>query len=171
MRPATELDPAQLIRDYQAGVWRYLRVLGCEPALADDLTQDTFLAILQGPFEYVNPAATAVYLRRIAGNLYFSHLRRAGRFVTTENIEQMDQAWQQCGGDSGGEELLDALRECLQGLTARARQSLDLRFGKQATREAIANELGISEHGAKNLMQRAKQQLRTCIEAKLADDK
>ena len=28
--------------EHQAGVWRYLRYVGCEPPEADDLTQDTF---------------------------------------------------------------------------------------------------------------------------------
>ncbi|MDV7390211.1 sigma factor-like helix-turn-helix DNA-binding protein, partial [Arthrospira platensis SPKY1] len=63
---------------------------------------------------------------------------------------------------------LDALRECLQQLTDRARMALDMRFRDRGSRSEIAAALGISEHGAKNLMQRAKQQLRTCIERKMA---
>src|SRR5947209_1257818 len=56
-------DPVRLIETYQAGVWRYLRAMGCEASLADDLTQETFLAILQRPFNDINPAATNAYLR------------------------------------------------------------------------------------------------------------
>ena len=52
-------DLAGMIRQHQAGVWRYLRVLGCDSAGADDLTQETFLAVLQKPFQDYNPAATA----------------------------------------------------------------------------------------------------------------
>ena len=37
-------DPVQLIETYQAGVWRYLRAMGCEASLADDLTQEVNLA-------------------------------------------------------------------------------------------------------------------------------
>ena len=51
----TGFDPAQLIEKYQVGVWRYLRALGCEPALADDLTQETFLSVLQHPFTDFGP--------------------------------------------------------------------------------------------------------------------
>jgi RNA polymerase sigma-70 factor (ECF subfamily) len=45
-----------------------------------------------------------------------------------------------------------------------------MRFGENATRELIAKELGISEHGAKNLMQRAKIQLKQCLDGKLNRD-
>jgi RNA polymerase sigma-70 factor (ECF subfamily) len=52
-------------------------------------------------------------------------------------------------------------------LTPRARQALEQRFRDRTSRSAIAEGLGITEHGAKNLMQRAKQQLRACVEQKL----
>ncbi|HCK71704.1 MAG TPA: sigma-70 family RNA polymerase sigma factor, partial [Planctomycetaceae bacterium] len=31
-----------MITQHQSGVWRYLRVIGCEATLADDITQETF---------------------------------------------------------------------------------------------------------------------------------
>ena len=92
-------DPVRLIETYQAGVWRYLRAMGCEASLADDLTQETFLAILQRPFNDVSPAATNAYLRKTALNLLISHERRAGRVRTVENVEQLDQEWMRWIGD------------------------------------------------------------------------
>jgi RNA polymerase sigma-70 factor (ECF subfamily) len=44
-----------------------------------------------------------------------------------------------------------------------------MRFRGESSREEIAAALEITEHGAKNLMQRAKQQLRECIENKLTN--
>jgi RNA polymerase sigma-70 factor (ECF subfamily) len=160
-------DPARLIHDHQAGVWRYLRSLGCEPALADDLTQETFLAVLQRPFHDLGAMAAAAYLRKIAFNLYVSHYRRSSKVATVENIEEIEEAWNRWGVEDNGEALLEALKACLQTLTERARQALEMRFRDQQSRESIAAVLAISEHGAKNLMQRAKQQLRICVESKL----
>jgi RNA polymerase sigma-70 factor (ECF subfamily) len=165
---AEGFDPARLIETYQTGVWRYLRALGCEPALAEDLTQDTFLAVLQRPFQDVSPASTSAYLRRTALNMLISHERRAGRVRSTDNIEQLDQAWARWVGNDDGEVVLDHLRDCLKRLTARARMALEMRFRDDRSRSDIAAALHISPHGAKNLMQRAKQQLRECIEAKLS---
>jgi RNA polymerase sigma-70 factor (ECF subfamily) len=162
------LDPATLIQRYQTGIWRYLRALGCDPSEADDLTQETFLAVLQHSFVDYGASATAAYLRRVAHNQLVSARRRAGKVVAVEDIEQFDRAWEDWAGNDDGEARLDALRECLQLLTDRARMALDMRFRDRESRTEIAAALGITEHGAKNLMQRAKQQLRGCIERKLA---
>ena len=163
----TGFDPVRLIQTHQAGVWRYLRVLGCEAAEAEDLTQETFLAVLQRPFQDVNQAATAAYLRKTALNLLISLRRRAGKVTAVEDVEQLDRTWSKWAGNDNGEATLDALRECLQDLTPRARQALEMRFRGESTRAEIATALDITEHGAKNLMQCAKQQLRECIEGKL----
>lgn len=163
-------DPSRLIGEHQAGVWRYLRVLGCDAALAEDLTQETFLAVLQRPFTEISPAATASYLRTIAHNLYVSYRRKNRRVLTTdeiEKLEELDREWATLAAADQGEAALEALKICWDRLTDRARQALELRFRSQATREQIAAAVGLTEDGAKNLMQRAKQQLRTCIETKL----
>jgi RNA polymerase sigma-70 factor (ECF subfamily) len=165
--PVTGFDPVRLIANYQQGVWRYLRTLGCEPALADDLTQETFLAVLQKPFQDYNPAATAAYLRRVGYNLFISYQRRSGKVTSVDNIEQLEQHFVQFAGEDQGEAALEALRECLTKLTDRAKWSLEMRFRENLSRTEIAEKLEISEHGAKNLMQRAKQQLRECVERKL----
>jgi RNA polymerase sigma-70 factor, ECF subfamily len=164
---AAGFDAVRLIQTYQAGIWRYLRAMGCETALADDLTQDTFLAVLKRPFQDVSPAATTAYLRKTALNMLISHERRAGKVRATENIEQLDQTWARWAGDDDGEVVLDHLRDCLGHLTDRARLALEMRFRGEHSREDIAAALDITPHGAKNLMQRAKLQLRECIERKL----
>src|SRR5437867_2915957 len=75
--PARDFDVARLVRDHQAGLWRYLRVLGCTASQAEDLTQETFLAVLQKPFQEFSTRATAAYLRQVARNLFISSRRRA----------------------------------------------------------------------------------------------
>ncbi len=163
----TGFDPVQLVTEHQAGVWRYLRALGCDPALAEDLTQETFLAVFQRPFHDYNRSATASYLRRTAHNLFISMQRRAGKVTAVEDVETLDRSWHQWAAEDNGEAALAALRECLGGLSQRARRALQLRFRDRETRARIAADLQITEHGAKNLMQRAKQRLRSCIESKL----
>lgn len=168
------LDVSRLVREHQAGLWRYLRVLGCPADEADDLTQETFLAVLTRPFQDYNRHATAAYLRQVARNLFVTRCRRA---VSSVELDEAEAAWLKWADQDDGEDLLSALRECLQALTERARQALTLRFGlhqegtQEASRAQIAGALGLSEDGAKNLLQRAKQQLRECIERKLASER
>lgn len=164
-----EWTPAELIKRHQAGVWRYLRVLGCDPATADDLTQDTFLKVLRRKeFVQHSDAATATYLRRTAHNLFVSMHRRGGSSKEVQAFETLEEVWNRWAGrDAGGDEAIDALRICLNGLTERAQLALRMRYAESASRAEIGAALGITEHGARNLMQRAKQQLKSCVESKI----
>ncbi|MCR9120030.1 MAG: sigma-70 family RNA polymerase sigma factor [bacterium] len=167
---STELDAARLIEKHQAGIWRYLRSLGCESATAEDLTQDTFIQVITRPFRDYGDASTATYLRKTAKNLFISYMRRNGRMKVVEDITGFDEVWEKWIQDDSGDELLETLRLCLAALTERARLAMRMRYSEQANRNEIAEALEITEHGAKNLMQRAKKQLKECIEHKVASE-
>src|SRR5262245_11889335 len=117
---STGFDAARLVRDHQAGVWRYLRALGCDGELASDLTQDTFLAVLRRPFQQYSPAATAAYLRRVARNLLVTQRRRAGLPVIPAELDQLEGRWVELVGDEDGERVAAALQVCMEELTPRA---------------------------------------------------
>ena len=163
---SADIDPTQLIERHQLSLWRYLRALGCDASQADDFVQDTFLKILQKPFNYYDEDATAAYLRRIAHNLFISMQRRAGKVIAVEDVEKFERAWSDLISDGNGEDYLDALRNCLQKISQRSRWALEMRFRDKLSRAKIAASLDITENGAKNLMQRAKSRLRECIERK-----
>ena len=80
----------------------------------------------------------------------------------------LDEIWNRWAGkDLTGDVAVEALRHCLTKLTERAQLALQMRFATQSSRVEIGDALGISDHGARNLMQRAKHQLRTCVEEQL----
>ncbi|TWT74392.1 RNA polymerase sigma factor [Allorhodopirellula solitaria] len=165
----SELSTAELIQRHQNGVWRYLRALGCDTNTADDLTQETFLRVLRREnFVQHSDKATSEYLRRTAYNLLVSNHRKLGRMRITASEAVLDESWQQWAGkDLTGDEAVDALRECLALLTDRARKALRMRFVENIPRVKIGASLGITDHGARNLMQRAKAQLRDCVGERL----
>jgi len=167
----TEQTAEELIKTHQAGVWRYLRMLGCDAAMADDLTQEAFLKVLRRDgFTQHSDAATASYLRRTAHNLLVSLHRKGGSKRTTFTGDPLDEIWDRWAGrDLTGDYAIDCLRECMQALTPRAQLALLMRFGDDSSRSSIAEKLDITEHGARNLMQRAKQQLRDCVQQRLDD--
>ena len=161
---------AYLIERYQTRVWRYLRTMGCDPALADDLTQDTFVAVLRRPPEIFNDAATDGYLRRVAYHLMIDHRRRAKRMVVCERVAEAESLWVRWIGCESEAEPMRLLRSCFERLTPRAKTSLRMRYHDHASREDIAAALEISPDGAKNLMQRAKNQMRECIQTRMAPE-
>ncbi|MFM8572206.1 MAG: RNA polymerase sigma factor [Pirellula sp.] len=161
-------DPEKLIAGHYLGVWRYLRAIGCPIHLADDLAQETFVAVLRKPFEQTSEHSTAAYLRRVAFHLLLEYNRKFGGVGWTDQAELLDQYWSRwAGADISGDRLIDALKDCFQRLSPRAQTSLRMRFEEQASRERIAEELRISQNGVKNLQQRAKAQLKQCLEEKL----
>ena len=65
------------VRAHQAAVWRYLRVLGCEPDDADDLTQDTFVAVLSRSVHDLPSDRARSYVLTTARNELRKAMRRA----------------------------------------------------------------------------------------------
>lgn len=164
------MNPSELIAEHQVGVWRYLRALGCESNEAEDLTQETFLAVLKRPFEYYGKAAAASYLRKVAYHRFIAARRRVSKEVLTDEFERIDENWSRWLDQQrdDGSDTVDILKQCLEQISKRARWALEMRFRDRLPRVEIAKQLEITEHGAKNLMQRAKHQLRTCIEGKMS---
>ena len=66
--------------------------------------------------------------------------------MVTDEIERLDASWDKWAGADNGDALLDMLRECLEALTERARNALELRFREEHTRSAIARSS--TDHGA-----------------------
>ena len=145
---------------------------GCDTSTADDLTQETFLRVLRrDTFVQHSDAATSSYLRRTAYNLLVSLHRKQGRVQTVVEPGVLDEVWDRWAGkDLSGDHAVDLLRECFSTLTLRAQTALRMRFSDEASRVDIGKALDITDHGARNLMQRAKQQLRQCVEEKLRQD-
>jgi RNA polymerase sigma-70 factor (ECF subfamily) len=163
-------DLGELVQTHQAGVWRYLRFLGCDPSQADDLTQETFLAIHARPFEERTPEATTGYLRTVARNLFLMSLRRAKRQAIVENLEVIEDVWRRYAADDG-EAYREAMRDCVETLEGRAKAAIDLFYRDQRSRCDIARELEMTEDGVKSLLRRTREILRKCVEKKVGPER
>jgi RNA polymerase sigma-70 factor (ECF subfamily) len=161
------IDLTGLMREHQAGVWRYLRALGAEAALADDLTQEVFLAVYRKPFEQRGKGQTVSYLRIVAKNLLLKARRNAGKVIAVAELEQVETEWVQLVGDEDGAALSEALKECLKQLEDKPRQVLDLQYKEGKQRIEIAEALGMTDDGIKTLLRRTKARLRKCMEMKV----
>lgn len=61
------------------GVYKYLLVLCGDPAMAEELTQETFYRAIQNSSTFRGTCKLSVWLCQIGKNLYFSQLRRERR--------------------------------------------------------------------------------------------
>ena len=157
---------AELIHQHQADVWRYLRYLGAETADADDLTQETFLALSRANFQQRSRAQSAGYLRTIARNQLLMLRRDQGREINTVQLEAAEQVWATHVGDAGTDGLLATLAECLDTLDGRAREAVQLFYRENLSRTAIAAALTMKPEGIKTLLRRTREVLRDCIQRK-----
>jgi RNA polymerase sigma-70 factor (ECF subfamily) len=169
--PAGRFDLTRLVQQHQAGVWRYVRFLGAERAEADDITQETFLAIARAAFVEHDDSQTAGYLRVVARNQLLALRRKQRREVGTVELEAAESVWAAAAGPDGSlAAYLDALGECVAGLEGRSRQAIDLHYRDGADREAIATALDMKPDGVKTLLRRTRHALRECIERKLKSE-
>lgn len=158
------VDVSALVEAHHATIWRYLRYLGCDRATADDLTQETFLVFLRKPFNFMGHESTAGYLRGIARYVWLEERRNT---VTTAELDAADAAYTRNAGASGGDEYLDALRECEKTLAGKAREAVQLQYRDRLSLEQIGDALEMKPNGVKTMLQRARQHLRECVERRL----
>lgn len=161
-----QAEMAALVHAHQAGVWRYLRYLGCCPMEADDLTQETFLVVFRNGFEERSPEQTASYLRTVARNRLLM-LRRSQKKAPQVDLEAAEVVWAETVGDGDMNEYVVALEECLERVTPRVRQVLDMLYGDRISRAEIADRLDMAFEGVKTLLRRARSSLRECVERKV----
>ncbi|MDQ3985867.1 MAG: sigma-70 family RNA polymerase sigma factor [Actinomycetota bacterium] len=70
---------AELVRAYQADVWRLARHLLRDPTAADDVTQDTFVRAYRFLRRYRGDSKFSTWLFSIARNCALDEIRRSGR--------------------------------------------------------------------------------------------
>jgi RNA polymerase sigma-70 factor, ECF subfamily len=167
MKPPA-MDLAQLIREHQADVWRYLRYLGASASDADDLTQETFLAVARSEFVAHNPPQTAAYLRTVARNQLLMLRRRQGREISTVELASAEQVWCEKIEPRGTSGFLTALAECLEQLEGRVRAAIDGFYRDRLSREELAAKLDMKPDGVKTLFRRTREVLKQCIEKKIS---
>ena len=166
------IDLADLVRQHQAGIWRYLRFLGADAPEADDLTQETFLAVMRSPFEMRSPRQTGAYLRTVARNCLLMARRKSQREVPAGDLSLAEEVWCEAAANDGLDDYLEALRSCLQSaVTDRMREAITARYRDGQSRESIAALMQLSVDGVKTMLRRARACLRDCVQRKLNHDR
>jgi len=160
----TQLDLETLVREHHAGVWRFLRLLGCTREQADDLTQETFLVVMRKGFEEIDPAATATYLRK-AARYQFLHARRNLSIRREVDLEAAESVAGEHLAD-GGDFYVSALKRCIEELRGRAKDAVIAVYRNQLPYTVAAEQLGMKENGLKTLLQRSRTVLKACVERK-----
>ncbi|MGI6647841.1 MAG: RNA polymerase sigma factor [Bacillota bacterium] len=140
---------------------RYLRYRVENPWDADDLTAAVFLKVLENWHRFRGEAPWAVWIFRIAHNLYIDYLRgRQGKVFSPKELHHLG------GGGSGPEEKMlqgeeaQRLRAMLAQLAPEQRDVISLRYAGELKYGQIAAVLNKSEPAVRMIHHRALKALR-----------
>ena len=174
MLSMTKEDLEELIEAHQAELFRYLRFIGADHSLAEDLLQDTYLrafksAAAPGLHDHGHRRA---WLRRIAHNLFIDHCRRRSRSpvsFSSEAVETAESFWKNhFYRYDEGFGCMEALEQCLTKLTKSQRDLIDAFYSAKRSRDEIASAMGISSSGVKAALRRIRIALGECIQQNLS---
>jgi len=145
---------------YREPVWGFFRRRLPERARAEELTQDTFVAVLEGAARYQARGPFRSYLFGVAYNLLLSHRRRADRdrTVPLEDVE----------APAGNPDAGLWVRAALAALDEDDRELLMLREYEELSYLEIAHLQGIPLNTVRSRLFRARMALRQILEARSA---
>lgn len=163
---------AELVRRYSRGVLFLLRRLTRDPALAEDLHQETFVIVLERlrGAGLEQPERLAGFLRATARNLWTGALRkrtRRGDHLASDSLE--GRTADESGGPLRhvlGREQARAVRQALGELsTHRDRQILYRFYLLEESKERICEDLDLSDLHFNRVLHRARQRLGAILRA------
>lgn len=105
----------ELARRHGSAVRGLLRRMGADPALADDLAQDAFLAAFEGIAEFRGEGSFSAWIKRIAARLYVRRWRKDARVELMAETPEPDPELASESGQAGAANRLD-LDEALRSL-------------------------------------------------------
>jgi RNA polymerase sigma-70 factor, ECF subfamily len=162
--PAVEpaMDSDQFAEFYQRSscpLWAYLARASGDPALADDLMQESYVRFLTATAPPDGEVAARMYLFRIASNLLRDHWRRP-RVTLIDDLPPAHPAANSPAPDTSAQ--TDArltLSPALAKLRPRDRQLLWLAHAENYSHREIAEITGLAAPGIRLLLFRARRQM------------
>jgi RNA polymerase sigma-70 factor, ECF subfamily len=169
---------ADLYRQGAPRVRGFLTRLSGDPALADDLTQDTFLRVHRARGNFASGAAALPWMFAIGRNAFLDHARRAevrrtdrGESATGPRAEGTAPASSRGDEALVAREMLDIVQATLGGLPSLQREAFVLlRFEGLSVSEA-AQVLGTTEGAVKVRAFRAYEALRAALARQSGGDR
>ena len=160
---------AQAYQHFSRRVYLLCRYLLGSSDAARDATNEVFLRAHQAREQLDQDQPVEGWLLRIARNYSVDQLRRRSteqRIFSTsaENLPEPAAAGPSPLGELLAIERKAAFRRALDQLSGQPRQALELRYEREMSYQAIADDLGISRNEVGVLLFRAKEQLRRILQ-------
>ena len=161
------------VREHQAPLRGFVRMLGVDTDSVDDLAQEAFMVAYRELDRFDAEQDFGKWLRGIARNLVRNELRRNSRrgrlmdeHVTTHLLAVSDSNHDEIGFE---EAEFHALRDCLESLPEKSRMLIDGRYFDEWNASILADKFEMSATAVRLALMRIRRQLNNCIKERLAD--
>ncbi|HUX45791.1 MAG TPA: RNA polymerase sigma factor [Terracidiphilus sp.] len=141
-------------------LWAYLARVSGDPALADDLMQESFVRFLTADHPSDGEVAARRYLFRIATNLMRDHWRRPH----SHSLEELPEDLFACASVVAALDSQILLGPALALLRPRDRQLLWLAYAEGYSHREIAEVTGLASAGIRLLLFRARRKLAALLQ-------
>lgn len=153
----------------QPAVSAFVYALVGDRRLRDEVLQDVAVAVLESFASYDASRPFLPWALGIARNEVGNARRRRGRFpAPLSEAAQASLAAAVAEVEEGELDRLAFLDDCLQRVEGRPREICDLRYRGGLDLEQIGQRLGMQPNTVSKTLQRVREQLRECIEGRLA---
>jgi RNA polymerase sigma-70 factor, ECF subfamily len=148
-----------LFARHSTRIYRFLLRLGVDTSLADDLVSEVFLVVWRQAARYAGRSQVSTWLLAIARNRALSELRRR----TFEPFDKKVETIADLDADPElalqASEERDLLRKCLNGLSSKHREIIDLVYYHEKSVDEVAEIVGIPQNKVKTRMFYARSRL------------
>jgi RNA polymerase sigma-70 factor (ECF subfamily) len=174
----------QLIRMYQAALVRVAQMYVSSLAIAEDVVQESWLAVLNGIDRFEGRSSLKTWIFRIVANRAKTRGQREARsrpFSSLEPETSVDSG-RFVGGEWAappeswpeerllGGEVLRVIGDAIEALPPSQRAVITLRDVQGWSAEEVRNALELSETNERVLLHRARAKVRAALEAYLVED-
>ena len=168
----TQDDAIRLLARHHSRLLAYVTLIVHDRHLAEDVLQETSVVVINRAVEKTTAKLFPAWSRRVARNIALEMLRgRKGQLMATVEpavLDSMETAWQEM---DEGDSLLSrkqALRACMEKLSANSRNVLKMKYEDAMSGTAMAEHLGRSVDGLYVTISRIHKALADCVKARLA---
>jgi RNA polymerase sigma factor (sigma-70 family) len=147
----------ELVRRHSSAVRALLRRMGADPATADDIAQDAFMAAFEQIAEFRGEGTFQAWVKRIAARLYVKRWRREARFSAAPDPSDDDRG---VGETEAGQADRIDLDEALKTLSPVERMCVSLCYGSGLSHAEAAQALNTPLGTVKSHVKRGLDKLR-----------
>jgi len=192
LREGDEAAFLSLVQHYHSSMLRLARVFVRTDAVAEEVAQETWLAVLQGISAFEGRSSLRSWIFSILANRARTRAQREGRSATLSSFEEQEQqpavepsrffppdhTWFPDGWSAPPsswaedrllmKETLELLQKAIDGLPPGQRQVIVLRDVEGCSAEEVCAALGVSDANQRVLLHRARSKVRCVLEPHLA---